>query len=206
MSAADCTGKQCCRCGVFKTSDQFKAVSGQSGKLRAWCKACCVAYQREQRAKIVTRRCVECGLSYQTRNGESRYCQPCGESRRLKNLEQGPQMRLVCQRCGTEYPSDHRRRQFCSRLCKTLASRGRKRKSVTVAKARVAQAAIATELRAGRLVRPTACEQCQRLGVRIEAAHYDYDCPLKVRWLCRSCHVKWDRAQPKGGAISVSIA
>ncbi len=22
--------------------------------------------------------------------------------------------------------------------------------------------------------------------------------PLRVRWLCRSCHVKWDKAEPKG--------
>lgn len=31
----------------------------------------------------------------------------------------------------------------------------------------------------------------------IEAAHYDYSRPLDVRWLCRSCHRRWDHADPK---------
>jgi hypothetical protein len=26
-----------------------------------------------------------------------------------------------------------------------------------------------------------------------------------VRWLCRSCHVRWDLNQPKGGGSSVPI-
>ena len=48
----------------------------------------------------------------------------------------------------------------------------------------------------GELIRPECCDECGRNGA-IEAAHSDYLKPLSVRWLCRSCHRKWDAKQPK---------
>lgn len=39
------------------------------------------------------------------------------------------------------------------------------------------------------------------MNARIEAAHYNYEDPRNVRWLCRSCHVRWDQKEPKGGCI-----
>ena len=52
-------------------------------------------------------------------------------------------------------------------------------------------------IRRGELVRPTICEECGLEKSRIEAAHYDYGQPLRVRWLCVSCHRRWDAADPK---------
>lgn len=52
--------------------------------------------------------------------------------------------------------------------------------------------------RAGRLVRPDTCEECGQQA-RIEAAHWNYSEALRVRWLCRPCHIKWDREVPKSG-------
>jgi len=46
------------------------------------------------------------------------------------------------------------------------------------------------------LVRPKQCEDC-RDECRAEAAHYNYDEPLVVRWLCSSCHRYWDVEEPK---------
>ncbi len=48
----------------------------------------------------------------------------------------------------------------------------------------------------GTVVKGTACETC---GCKdgIEAAHWDYSKPLEPKWLCRPCHRKWDREQPK---------
>ncbi len=51
-------------------------------------------------------------------------------------------------------------------------------------------------LKTGRLVKPDACQECGKSG-RIQAAHSDYSRPLDVRWLCVSCHVRWDHAFPK---------
>jgi ribosomal protein S27AE len=42
-------------------------------------------------------------------------------------------------------------------------------------------------VRAGRLERPDKCEGCG-LEKRLHAHHDDYSRPLRVRWLCGSCH------------------
>jgi hypothetical protein len=52
----------------------------------------------------------------------------------------------------------------------------------------------------GRLLRPLKCEQCFNKA-KIEAAHFDYDHPEMVRWLCRPCHRVWDKKIPKGGTV-----
>jgi len=62
---------------------------------------------------------------------------------------------------------------------------------------RAAHNAINNAIRDGNLTRPTVCENgCT--GKVIEAAHIDYSQPFLVRWLCRSCHRRWDQADPKG--------
>ncbi|MCC7409315.1 MAG: hypothetical protein IT442_14715 [Phycisphaeraceae bacterium] len=40
---------------------------------------------------------------------------------------------------------------------------------------------------------------------RIEAAHFNYDEPLRVRWLCCSCHRRWDKRHPKHGTIPALV-
>jgi len=57
---------------------------------------------------------------------------------------------------------------------------------------------------ASKLPRPRKCQKCRRLGSRIDAHHSDYDRPLDVRFLCRSCHMKAHRRRPGGIAESVS--
>lgn len=49
----------------------------------------------------------------------------------------------------------------------------------------------------GILKKSEACEKCGTSGVFIEASHHDYSKPLDVTWLCRPCHRKLDRANPK---------
>ncbi len=56
---------------------------------------------------------------------------------------------------------------------------------------------ISKAIKKGLIKRPTICEQCQRSGSFIEAAHWDYSKPFQIRWLCRFCHRRWDREQPK---------
>lgn len=40
------------------------------------------------------------------------------------------------------------------------------------------------------LIKPEPCEGC---GAPAEKHHDDYDQPLKVRWMCRACHLDFHR-------------
>ncbi|GJQ27825.1 MAG: hypothetical protein HBSAPP02_28570 [Phycisphaerae bacterium] len=103
-------------------------------------------------------------------------------------------------------PLDHLSRKFCSTACKAKAqTTGRRRRRATITKARSAQSLLRYYVKTGLIVRPTRCEGCGATDRRIEAAHFNYDEPLRVRWLCRSCHVRWDKREPKGATFVVSV-
>ena len=113
---------------------------------------------------------------------------------------------IFCQRCLAITVAQRLNQRFCSRACKTAAqATGRKAVRVTTPKARAAHGVIHNRIRSGLMARPTTCESCGTTGRRIEAAHYTYDEPLRVRWLCRSCHVRWDKQEPKGGTIRLDL-
>ena len=48
---------------------------------------------------------------------------------------------------------------------------------------------VAQAVKAGRLIRPSACSSCGR-ECEPQGHHSDYTIPLEVVWLCRSCHRK----------------
>lgn len=110
----------------------------------------------------------------------------------------------VCDVCKVEFgPLDRLTRIFCSVKCKSIWQTKEKRKprqKPTVI-ARNAQRTLRYYIETGRMIRPLKCEECGCSGRKIEAAHHDYSRPLDVRWLCKSCHVKWDRKDPKGGTV-----
>jgi hypothetical protein len=88
--------------------------------------------------------------------------------------------------------------------CKVKSQRtGRKIVRRTHRWARQAHSLLHSQIRGGHLVRPDRCEECGATGVKIEGAHSNYNEPLNVRWLCRSCHVKWDRINPKHATYRV---
>lgn len=62
--------------------------------------------------------------------------------------------------------------------------------------------AVRKALRDGTLVRPETCEECDGALAfahtrPLHAAHYNYDEPLRIRWLCSSCHKTWDALRAK---------
>jgi hypothetical protein len=112
----------------------------------------------------------------------------------------------ICPACLTIFVMPRLGRRFCCYACKVKAqTTGRRTVRRTITKARSAQSLLRYHVQAGNLNRPDTCEECGATGSRIEGAHFNYDEPLRVRWLCRSCHVRWDKHQPKGGTIRLAM-
>lgn len=105
----------------------------------------------------------------------------------------------TCPQCGQRFgPVDHRGRKFCSKGCAYKAhTTGRRTFRGTITKARRAQRLVRYCVVIGLLERPVTCEECGSTGQAIEAAHHNYDEPVRIRWLCRSCHRRWDKREPK---------
>jgi hypothetical protein len=130
-------------------------------------------------------------------------CQPCyAEYRRVKGKEnyRRHQDRYVAK--ATLYRETHLEQVRAS--ARAIARR-RRNDPVYCKRMRAAWRAgdkVRRALKAGKLIRPEACEDCKKV-CKPEAAHYDYALPLKVRWLCRGCHRRWDAAKPKALRLRV---
>lgn len=115
-----------------------------------------------------------------------------------------PRSWTICPVCLAIFPLGRLTRRFCSHACKVKAqTTGHRTIRRATAKARSAHSLLRYHVRAGNIVRPNTCEECGVTRSRIEAAHFNYDEPLRVRWLCRSCHVRWDKREPKHGTTIV---
>lgn len=180
--------KKCRKCGEEKPPELFYP-GRRPGLLSARCRSC---------HGLVVKPCNVCGAEFEGQ-ASRRFCSP--ECRKVAR----PRTSKSCRWCGQEFVSNHSAQRLCSLECKAKAQEtGRRKKFVAAPEARRAQRRVAYAIETGRLVRPVVCEACGT-EAKAEAAHRDYARPLDVRWLCRSCHVKWDRAMPKGGGISVAI-
>lgn len=116
-----------------------------------------------------------------------------------------PRSWTICPSCLNVFVMNHLRRRFCSYPCKVKAqTTGRRITRRTIAKARSAQSLLRYQVQAWHIMRPNVCEECGATDRRLEGAHYDYDQPLRVRWLCRSCHVRWDKREPKHATVIVA--
>lgn len=117
-----------------------------------------------------------------------------------------PQTFRHCFECNILFgPLDYLSRKFCSYSCKIKAqTTGRLTFRKTLKFARSAQSLLAYQIKVGNITRPMFCEKCKNGGIKIEAAHKDYSRPLDVQWLCRSCHVRLDKKNPKNVTVAVS--
>ena len=142
----------------------------------------------------IEHRCPKCGKVFHAK-AKQRFCSVAC-ARRPKAIRE-------CEYCQQPFHPHSYRTRFCSWKCRNDAQRvtDRKPKKRPSPEARYAQSRIAYLIRSGKLTRPDRCEECGNRG-RIEAAHYDYTEPERVRWLCCSCHRKWDWASPKNGTMS----
>ena len=160
-----------------------------TNKLASRCKDC---------HGVAIRQCKFCNRLFVGKSGRKACSELCGQLLRAPTF-------LVCKNCGQLFgPADHLKRKFCSKNCKyAAASTGRMTIRKTTAKARRAQGLLRYHVQTGKIARPTECEECGGSDRQIEGAHYDYDRPLDVRWLCVPCHRRWDKKEPKNATYIV---
>ncbi len=146
-------------------------------------------------------RCPSCGRIFVGKAGRTMCSSLC------RALERSPTY-PICEYCGDVFgPVSHLSQRYCSTSCaRHAAATGQKIIRRTHSKARSAQSLLRYYVQKGHIVRPSRCEQCGVADQAIEAAHYNYDEPLRVRWLCRPCHRRWDWAKPKGATYVVGVA
>lgn len=151
--------------------------------------------------------CPQCGSDgpFSVRN---RLCNPCRAARQRERYYSDRERILGVVKARMQRDFEHLRaeateanRRYRERNREQVRQRSRER----AARARQqpgyylmarAREAVKRAIRRGALTRPPICEQCLKPG-RIEAAHHDYTQQLAVRWLCVSCHRRWDAAEPK---------
>ena len=189
MVAIASSVKKCKYCGQYKFIHDF--FQDRRGIISTRCKSC---------HGLVQRTCTVCGNIFEGKPNRKTCSEECHRSLR-------PVTYRHCAYCGVLFgPLPRLKQKYCSMQCKVNAQKtGRRTFHKATAKARRAQSLVRYHVLTGRLVRPNVCEECGATDRRIEAAHYDYDKPLKVRWLCRSCHARWDKMEPKNGTVVVSM-
>jgi len=150
---------------------------------------------------LALRRCGFCGLLFIGKPSRKACTRLCRELMRSPTF-------LLCGKCSQLFgPVDHLDRRYCSRACKNAAAAtGRTKIRRTMTKARSAQSLLRYHVQAGNIIRPITCEECGAADRPIEGAHFNYDEPLRVRWLCVSCHRRWDKCEPKNATFVVSSA
>ena len=180
--------KKCARCGRTLPLDNFYRNS--LGGFSARCKGC---------HSVEVRTCLHCGKEFLGKHGK-RVCSP--ECRKAH----WPPTYKICSHCMKSFVPGRLARRFCSMACKIKAqTTGRRCRRKTHTQARNAQSLVRYHVQAGHITRPSVCEECGATGRKIEAAHFNYAEPLRVRWLCISCHRRWDRRQPKGATVRVPL-
>jgi hypothetical protein len=128
----------------------------------------------------------------------------CSPGERKVGGNRRPRSWTICPVCLGIFPLPRLRCRFCSYACKATAqATGRQTLRRTIAKARTAQSLLRYHVQAGNIVRPDACEECGATDRCIEAAHFNYDEPLRVRWLCVPCHRRWDKSEPKHATVII---
>lgn len=188
--------KKCNKCGVIKnaTAEHFTRDRSKKDGLYTWCKECTRKKDRNrqaQRSEYIRNR-KESDLEYKEKF-KARY-----KRQREKTKE-----RI---RTDDDYSRYYkaRSREYSAKFRKNNPDK------VLIAKRKWSEEnpgkvkmiwktgyEVRKAIEKGLLVRPKKCERCGLEHKNIDAAHYDYSKPLDVKWLCRICHVEWDKKSPK---------
>lgn len=136
---------------------------------------------KKRKNKIVEHRDKEC---YLCKKG------PADMIRFTKDLKTKSIVYYCCRKCNTERMKIYYQGKGGENVRKAIKKSTLKHINKCCARQKVRYA-----IRTGKIIKPKTCEICKKRPKRIEGHHEDYNFPLKVIWVCTSCHADLDRKQ-----------
>lgn len=185
--------KMCTRCGLDKTTDEFKKSKQRKDGLSSWCKLCNnevnkTFYSRDPLSKEKQRKKNKL---FKLRNPEL-----------YKKLN-----RKSCVNYANRHPdriSEQKKKYYLEKIKGKIDDDGRKKIRDAVLRWRhrnldkcECTLKVRYAIASGKLVRPNICSICYKISKPIHAHHHDYSKPLDIIWCCRSCHGRLDRIRRK---------
>lgn len=143
------------------------------------------------------KQCKVCGLlkpltDFRLRNRSTdvrrNECRPCHSAQNLANDHQHP---------GRKAANARLNYQKNPAISITRSKLWEERNKERVLTSRRAADRVRYARKTGRLIKASACEECGTTEARLTASHHDYALPLDIRWLCGSCHRRFDQFDPK---------
>ena len=131
------------------------------------------------------------------KDGRDSTCKECRKSRLKERRKADPEKFKETDRL--RYQIDPRVRERHRRYHKTDDGKAALRRShkkwiEANEDKRAAHILLNNAIKAGKVEKPNACDDCGKCECRIEGHHDDYTKPLDVRWLCRECHLLQHKA------------
>ncbi len=147
----------------------------------------------------IMKRCGQCGVEkpetefYRRAKAPwfRRECKRCTlENQKLYQTTHKQQKAVIGRAYRLAHKQERRLRQtaYGQKHSDRLLERLQERRRSNPARYR-AYSTVGNHIRSGQLIRPSECSQCGKTE-RVVAHHVDYERPLDVTWLCRTCHAR----------------
>jgi len=123
-------------------------------------------------------------------DGHLNKCKECTKKDSIKNRSRNINYYKEYEKSRANLPHRLDARKTYSKTDKGLKARSRARDTWLNKnpEKRIAHNILRRAIRARKILKSTKCQLCGASKSRIEGHHYDYNEPLKVTWLCLSCH------------------
>lgn len=174
--------KTCARCKLEKDESGFNKCKQKKDGLSVYCKICksleFKKYNKENREK-----CAEKLRKWREKNPHKN--KEYSETYRIKNKD-----KIVA--CRSTPEARKKIRDLSKKWHQENKDRANENNKIWKRKNYLkvsAQRKVKNELKRKRMIRPLICEKCLK-QCKPDGHHEDYNKPLIVQWLCKTCHFK----------------